>query len=187
MYGDVSPVHPSEQIPFDLTHVFAGGRVLRVSDQHFGVGSNLVLPGRGKNMGDGWETKRSRTKGHKDWAILQLYVSYIYHDSFAEPYFRGTPGYLEQVEIDTKHFLGNFPESCQIHAICTSPDFDWSIATPDDSLWTLILPRTKLGPDRQHYFEFENVENRVYTHVKVTIYPDGGLKRVRIIGRKAER
>jgi len=74
VYGDVSPVHPSEQIPFDLTHVFAGGRVLRVSDQHFGVGSNLILPGRGKNMGDGWETKRSRTKGHKDWAILQLYV-----------------------------------------------------------------------------------------------------------------
>jgi allantoicase len=102
-----------------------------------------------------------------------------------ELYFRGTPGHLERVEIDTKHFLGNFPESCQIHAIYTPADFDWSIATPDDSLWTLILPRTKLGPDRQHYFEFENVENRVYTHVKVTIYPDGGLKRVRIIGCKA--
>lgn len=105
---------------------------------------------------------------------------------FIDSRFRGTPGYLEQVEIDTKNFLGNFPESCEIHAIYASGDFDWLATTPDDSLWTLVLPRTKLGPDRQHYFEPENVENQIYTHVKVTIYPDGGLKRVRILGRKAE-
>ncbi|KAF9529194.1 Allantoicase [Crepidotus variabilis] len=170
VYGDVSPVHPSSDTPFDLAHVFAGGRILRVSDQHFGIGSNLILPGRGNNMGDGWETKRSRTKGHNDWVILQL----------------GAPGHLEQVEIDTHHFLGNFPESCEIYAIESPADFDWNLATPDDSLWTLILPRTKLGAHRQHYFELENVENRTYTHVRVTIYPDGGIKRVRLIGYKAE-
>ena len=72
MYGDVAPVHATDATPFDLAHVFAGGRVLYVSDQHFGVGSNLILPGRGKDMGDGWETKRSRVKGHKDWAIIKL-------------------------------------------------------------------------------------------------------------------
>ncbi len=72
VYGDVSPVHPLAITSFDLAHVFAGGRVLSVSDQHYGIGSNLILPGRGKNMGDGWETKRSRTKGHKDWAVIQL-------------------------------------------------------------------------------------------------------------------
>jgi len=99
---------------------------------------------------------------------------------------RGAPGFLEQAEIDTKNFLGNFPESCEIQGINISGDFDWFEAARDDSLWTLILPRTKLGPDRQHYFELENVENRIYTHVKVTIYPDGGLKRVRILGRRAE-
>lgn len=48
-----------------------------VSDQHFGVGSNLILPGRGKHMGDGWETKRSRVKGHKDWVIIKLYVPFF--------------------------------------------------------------------------------------------------------------
>jgi len=96
---------------------------------------------------------------------------------------RGAPGFLEQAEIDTKNFLGNFPESCEIQGINISGDFE---AVRDDSHWTLILPRTKLGPDRQHYFELENVENRIYTHVKVTIYPDGGLKRVRIFGRRAE-
>lgn len=73
MYGSVTPVHPLDPSQsFDLAHVFAGGRVEFTSDQHFGVGSNLILPGRGKDMGDGWETKRSRQKGHKDWAIIQL-------------------------------------------------------------------------------------------------------------------
>jgi len=59
---------------FDLAHVYAGGRVVFTSDQHFGVGANLILPGRGKDMGDGWETKRSRQSGHKDWAIIKLWV-----------------------------------------------------------------------------------------------------------------
>ena len=62
---------------FDLAHVFAGGRVLCASDQHFGIGSNLILPGRGKNMGDGWETKRSRKKDHNDWAVIQLCVIFL--------------------------------------------------------------------------------------------------------------
>lgn len=82
--------------------------------------------------------------------------------------------------------MGNFPESCEIRGIDITGDYDWFEAAQDDSRWILILPRTKLGPDRAHYFELENVENRIYTHVKVTIYPDGGLKRVRILGRTAE-
>ena len=93
MYGLVTPVFPAElDTQFDLAHVFAGARVVFTSDQHFGVGSNLILPGRGtlyallaplvlnlvldrragKDMGDGWETRRSREKGHKDWAIIKL-------------------------------------------------------------------------------------------------------------------
>jgi allantoicase len=92
----VSPVIPSDvHQEFDLAHVFAGARVVFTSDQHFGVGSNLILPGRGtaftaprisfwalplipslkhagKDMGDGWETKRSRQPGHKDWVIIKL-------------------------------------------------------------------------------------------------------------------
>lgn len=102
VYGLVTPVFPPDiSVIFDLAHVFAGGRVVYTSDQHFGVGSNLILPGRGKcvasiqysavlaiavipiltfgavhisgkDMGDGWETKRSRAPGHKDWAIIRL-------------------------------------------------------------------------------------------------------------------
>ena len=95
-----------------------------------------------------------------------------------------TPGVLEQVEIDTKHFIGNFPESCAIDALYTEKDIGWETAVHEGQRWTSILPRTKLGPDRQHYFDLENVKGRTYTHVKVTIYPDGGIKRLRFLGRK---
>ncbi|KAL5485308.1 DAL2 [Sanghuangporus weigelae] len=165
-YGLVQAVFPEDTgESIDLAHVFSGGRAVFVSDQHFGVGSNLLLPGRGKDMGDGWETKRSRSKGHRDWVIIKL----------------GVPGLLERAVIDTAHFKGNFPESCELHASNTTD----IIPNVDESAWTTILPRTKLGPDAQHYFNLRNVRDRVYSHVRVTIYPDGGVKRLRIIGRRA--
>ena len=98
-----------------------------------------------------------------------------------------TPGVLEQVEIDTKHFIGNFPESCAIDALYTDHDIAWETAAHEEQRWTSILPRTKLGPDGQHYFELDNVKSKTYTHVKVTIYPDGGIKRLRFRGRKVEK
>jgi len=68
----VKTIFDSPRELLDLASVFAGARVVFTSDQHFGVGSNLLLPGRGKDMGDGWETKRSRTPGHKDWVVIRL-------------------------------------------------------------------------------------------------------------------
>ncbi|KAF9517085.1 hypothetical protein BS47DRAFT_1390130 [Hydnum rufescens UP504] len=170
VYGLVSPVFPEDVfVPLDLAHVYSGGRVVAVSDQHYGVGANLLLPGRGKDMGDGWETKRSRTPGHNDWVIIKL----------------GAPGALEQAEIDTANFIGNFPESCEIHALLSSEHI------PDlrDRAWKIILSRTKLGPHRRHFFPLEGAKDALYSHVKVTIYPDGGIKvdvkRIRVIGRRS--
>lgn len=94
--------------------------------------------------------------------------------------FRGTSGILSHTEIDTAHFMGNFPESCELHAINSNE----LIPNNLDHEWTLVLPRTKLGPHRQHQFQLENV-GQPFTHVKVIIYPDGGIKRVRIFGRKS--
>ncbi|KAG0695703.1 galactose-binding domain-like protein [Suillus ampliporus] len=165
VYGNVAPVQPdSPQEIFDLAHVFAGGRVTFMSDQHFGVGANLILPGRGKDMGDGWETKRSRQKGHKDWVIIKL----------------GAPGHLGTVEIDTAHFKGNFPETCELHALYSEDD----VPDSDAADWTLILSPVKLGPHRRHFFALEADASVAYTHVKLTIYPDGGIKRVRVYGTK---
>ena len=114
-------------------------------------------------------------------------VHFLSENLLTEASCSGTPGLLEQVEIDTKHFIGNFPESCAIDALYTDQDIAWKTAVHDGQRWTSILPRTKLGPDGQHYFELENVKSKPYTHVKVTIYPDGGIKRLRFRGRKVEK
>jgi allantoicase len=90
------------------------------------------------------------------------------------------------VEIDTAHFKGNFPESCEVEAIYSEDDLDVQTQGGENLQWTVVLPRTKLGPHRQHYLQLENVENTVFTHVKMTIYPDGGVKRIRVIGLKAD-
>ena len=88
---------------------------------------------------------------------------------------------MSHTEIDTAHFMGNFPESCELQAI-NSTSF---VPNDADEKWTAILPRTKLGPHRQHQFQLENTRDKPYTHVKVTIFPDGGIKRVRIFGRRS--
>jgi allantoicase len=77
--------------------------------------------------------------------------------------------------------MGNFPESCQLHATAAA------IVDKDQCNveWIPILSR-KLHPNRRHFSTLENVQGRVFTHVKLTIYPDGGVKRVRIIGRRAD-
>lgn len=98
----------------------------------------------------------------------------------------GYGGYLSHAEIDTAHFKGNFPESCELHAI-NSPDIipPHHQGTPEKSegsSWVKILPRTKLGPHRRHHFQLQNIDHTKYTHVMLTIHPDGGIKRVRVMG-----
>jgi len=80
--------------------------------------------------------------------------------------------------------MGNYPESLELHAVHDTalPPGD----IPDDH-WTEILGRTKAGPHRRHFFQLENVAGKAYTHVRVTIYPDGGLKRIRIVGKRADQ
>ncbi|EJU04387.1 allantoicase [Dacryopinax primogenitus] len=163
-YGSVSPLFPSNpQTPLDLAHVLSGGQVVSVSDAHFSRASNILLPGRGYDMRDGWETRRSREKGHTEWAVIRL----------------GAPGYLTQAEVDTAFFIGNFPESVEL--LATSSD---AVVPEEDATWTTILPRTKTGPNKQHFFKLENVEGQVYSHVKVVMHPDGGMKRVRLTGTR---
>ncbi|GAC92651.1 allantoicase [Pseudozyma hubeiensis SY62] len=149
----------------DLAHCLNGGRVVFTDDNHFGAGSNIILPGRGKDMGDGWETRRSRAKGHFNWSIVKL----------------GEPGFLSYAEVDTAHFLGNFPESTEIlgtvHDSATVPSAD--------AQWVTLLPRTKLGPGRRHFFPLVDGNSAPFTHVMVKMHPDGGIKRFRVHGRRA--
>ncbi len=106
---------------------------------------------------DGWESKRRRQGGH-DYCIVKL----------------GARGVIRGVDIDTSHFTGNFPPAAAIEA-CIS-------ATPPDdkTVWTPILPAVSLGPSAHHFHAIDSAE--AWTHLRLHIYPDGGVARLRVYG-----
>lgn len=148
----------------DLAAVENGGVPLACSDMFFSSMNNLIMPGRSANMGDGWETKRRRGPGH-DWLILKL----------------GGSGAIEKIEVDTKHFKGNYPDTCSIEG-CIAPGASAADLTGTQTHWQEILPRTKLRADTRHYFEGELSPSSDCTHLRLNIYPDGGVSRLRVWG-----
>ena len=171
IYGEVCPdwfAHQTDEI-IDLFALENGGRALLCNDEHFGSMHNLNLPGRGVNMGDGWETARRRQPGN-DWVILRL----------------GHPGIVESIEIDTAHFKGNYPDGAAIQAALLESDHIGVLA--DASLdWAELLPRQKLSMDTQHVFAAELAELGPVSHLRLSIFPDGGVSRLRVNGRRAGR
>jgi allantoicase len=149
----------------DLAAVENGGSVVESSDQFFSEPLNLLMPGRGRNMGDAWETRRRRGPGY-DWVIVKL----------------GVPGRIRRIEVDTSHFKGNYPESCSLeacHATGPAAEALLNAASP----WKQILPRTKLQPNRRHIFRRQLHDAGAVTHVRFNIFPDGGVSRLRIFGQ----
>jgi allantoicase len=150
--------------PVDLASAEHGGRVLAASDMFFGHRHNLIMPGRSTHMGDGWETKRRRGPGH-DWLVLQL----------------GAPGVIERVEVDTDHYKGNAPASCMVESVDAGGDSDVSVETLTDK-WRPLLALTTLQPHARHIFANELQKAGRSTHVRLSIYPDGGIARLRLFG-----
>lgn len=177
----------------DLLSAMLGARALGCSNRHYGEPRNLLRPGRGENMGAGWETARNpgrpavmevdaqtgfvKMPGVCDWSVLRLAAVAKSIDEFV---------------IDTNHFRGNYPESVLIEA-CDAPS-----ARTADLLgsgrgaveWRTLLPRTRVGPSAEHRFKsgaaFDGAAIGRVTHVRVSIFPDGGLMRVRALGEAAE-
>lgn len=168
LFGDVQAVLPQDtSAVFDLAAIVNGGVAIKCSDQHFGTKDNLLLPGRGKDMGDGWETKRTRGV-HVDWCIIKLGVS----------------GIIERLLIDTAHFRGNFPQKVQVFAAPASE----TAPEHDSSAWVEILSPQKTGPDFEHVYEgsvLSEVQDKAYGFVKLVMIPDGGISRIKVFGRKA--
>ena len=151
---------------WDLAAAESGGQALLASDQHFGSMHHLLYPGRGRDMGDGWETRRRRGPGY-DWAILRL----------------GHPGTIERIEIDTAHFKGNYPDRCSLQAALyegTEPK-ERQLATTSET-WPVLLAERKLEADRVHVWTMEHAPP--VSHVRLNIVPDGGVSRLRLFGRK---
>ncbi|MEE8600707.1 allantoicase [Euzebya tangerina] len=153
----------------DLAAKRLGGMILSASDEFFGAKENLLEPlpptydvtayaDRGKVM-DGWETRRRRGPG-QDWVVIRL----------------GVTGVVEAVVVDTSFFRGNFPQAFEL----------WGTVSPDGpptgtSEWTHLLSHTTLRGDQVQRFEIDHPQR--VTHVKFVIHPDGGVARLRVLGR----
>jgi allantoicase len=168
VYGEVHKNWDQVKVDdlIDLAAAINGARSVLCNDMFFSHMNNLIMPGRGVNMGDGWETKRNRTPGNRDWVIVQL----------------AHKGYIEKVLVDTCHFKGNYPDSCFIEG-CIYSSNDASGLTGKSTNWSPLLPQSKLNPDSEHVFEKELVNKGPFTHLRLTIFPDGGISRMRAWGR----
>jgi allantoicase len=165
IHGEAAPdwERLAAQGPVNLAAIEHGGRVIGASDEFFGAPANILLPNDPVGMQDGWETRRRRGPGH-DWVVVRL----------------GSRGRIVRAVIDTRYFTGNYPESASLEVLT-------AVSAPDDEIlavanWREILPRTKLGPDRVHVFGPPQLASVVATHVRLRIYPDGGVARLRIVG-----
>lgn len=167
VYGEVfkkwENIQADETI--DLASAINGAKSIACNDMFFSSMNNLIMPDRGANMGDGWETKRNRTPGNRDWVIVRLAI----------------PGTIEKIIIDTCHFKGNYPDSCSIEA-CLA-DNDQSVLN-NEVEWKFVLPPQKLKADAEHEYTKEINDNSVVSHVRLNIFPDGGISRMRLFGKK---
>ncbi|MGA7915536.1 MAG: allantoicase [Candidatus Acidiferrales bacterium] len=174
LYGEVMPDAAGlTKGEFDLAAVQNGGRPVASSDQFYSSPLNLLLPGRAKNMGDGWETRRRRGPGH-DWVIVKLAMA----------------GTIHRLEIDTAHFKGNFPDSCSVEACYAeggkAETARLTSASNSAALWRQLLSRIPLKANHRHVFRKQLHEVGEATHVRLNIFPDGGVSRFRVFGRAAQ-
>lgn len=146
-----------------------GAKALFASDEFFAPKERMLnpepavfVPGKYDDHGkwmDGWETRRKRTTGH-DFCVIRL----------------ARPGVIHGVDLDTSHFTGNFPPAASIEACVADGE------TPSDNAeWRAIVPATTLQGNSHHYVDV--ADPRPYTHLRVNLYPDGGLARLRVYGQ----
>ena len=160
---DWSKLNSSELI--ELSSLNLGGSIITFNNAHYGDVSALLSEGRGKTMGDGWETRRRREPGN-DWIIIKLAKKAV----------------VKNIEIDTAHFKGNFPDQASIQVISTSEIINVENIIKDSEKWDFILEKTKLKADSIHKFSLDLNSQKEATHVRLNIYPDGGVSRLRIFG-----
>jgi allantoicase len=158
----------------DLVALELGGRVLGCSDDYFAEAENLLRPGRGVFIADkftdrgkwmdGWESRRKRAAGY-DWCVLKL----------------GVRGQLFGVDIDTHHFNGNHPQFASLEGIHAPAEGEISLERLATMPWSELLPQVPIRPDAQNLCAVQSVGP--ITHLRLNIFPDGGVARFRAFGR----
>ena len=150
----------------NLTSVLNGATPIACNNEHFGRAENILAPGSGKNMGDGWETRRSRGKNF-DWLILKC----------------ATQGNISTIQIDTHHFKGNYPDKCSIQASYISGKIKNTAIVAKSKKWKLLLNKVKLYAHKKHNFKNNLMKNKKINYIKINIFPDGGISRIRLFGK----
>jgi allantoicase len=146
--------------PVDLAALENGGQLVDCSDAFYGSAVNLIMPGRARSMADGWENARRRDAGH-DHVTIAL----------------AGAGLMRHVEIDTSYFVGNAPGAARLLAADLKPGLALADVDPG---WREVLPRTRLQPDTRHRFLIS--DDQPASHVRLEVFPDGGLARLHLYG-----
>ena len=163
---DLSLQKISNKNIIDLASVINGSQVVACSDEHFGNANNILLPGKSKNMGNGWETRRRRGLGY-DWVLLKL----------------GLSGYPTSFEINTHYFKGNYPNCFSVQAIDHKKNISINSIITNSKKWKTIIAKTKLKPDSSYKIKMLKKFYKKYNYIKLNIYPDGGISRFRVYGK----
>ena len=150
----------------NLTSVLNGASIIGCNNEHFGRAENIIAPGKGKNMGDGWETRRSRGKNF-DWLIIKM----------------GRAGKINKIEIDTHHFKGNYPDRCSVQGTFISKKLSNNSIVKKSNKWKTLVNKAKLHPHKKHNFKNKKLKKNKINYIRINIYPDGGISRIRTFGR----
>jgi len=143
-----------------------GARAIYANNEFFGALKNIIKITEAENMGDGWETRRRREPGY-DWGIIEL----------------ANPAIVDNLMIDTNFFKGNYPDYFSLHAAYIPHTTHSSVVT-QSIFWEELLPKQKLQMDQKHYFTSESfLHQKPITHVRINIFPDGGVSRFRLFGK----
>ena len=149
----------------NLSSLLNGASIVGCNNEHFGRAENIIAPGKSKNMGDGWETRRSRGKNF-DWLIIKF----------------GKSGLIKKLEIDTHHFKGNYPDTCSIQTANISNNASNNFIVRNSNKWKYILNKSKLSANKKHVFKKFLLRRNKENLLRINIYPDGGISRIRAFG-----
>jgi allantoicase len=166
VHGEVVP-DPAllEGLTFDMAALENGADIAARSDQFYSSPRNVISPGLARVMGEGWETRRRRKPGY-EWLVVRL----------------AGRGVIHLAEIDTSWYRGNQPGAASLQ-IVDAGDRASVGSLADETAWRDLLPRVRLLPDTPHRFR---VDGAPATHVRLNIFPDGGVARLRLYGSLSE-
>ena len=168
LYGSISKKNNNfKNKIINLASLLNGASIIACNNEHFGKAENILAPGKAKNMGDGWETRRRRDKGY-DWLILNS--------------INGEK--INKIEISTHHFKGNFPSQCSLQAAFISGRKSSSPIIKNSNNWKFLLNKINLSANKTHKFKNKLMKNNKINFIKINIFPDGGISRFKIFGKR---